>query len=283
MDWGNLSRDFSLEITRKDLGDLVDNATLLPAGSAISITYLPGDRIEDLAQVAASVRRLGLEPVPHISARRIRSDEELARFLRTLSGEAGIRRAFLIAGDLAEPLGPYADALSLVESGLLEAHGITRIGVAGYPEGHPAIPEDVLRAALADKIAAAASRGLDLEIVTQFLFDADRIADWVCTLRAQGIRHRVRVGVAGPASVQALLRYAARCGVGASAKVMAKYGVSLTRLLAQATPDRLLTRLGERLADAGEQNVKLHLYPFGGLSKTVRWMHAYAAAAPAIA
>ncbi|MBD3760373.1 methylenetetrahydrofolate reductase [Rhizorhabdus sp.] len=268
--------DYSIEITAKDLGPLVDAVGVLPAGSAVSITFLPGNSVDQLVEVAAQVRRLGFEPVPHISARRIASHDALDHFLAGLASRAQARRAFVIAGDPNTPIGPFADALAVLESGLLQAHGIRKVGIAGYPEGHPAIAPDTIWRALGDKVAAARDGGLDLQIVTQFVFDPDIIAAWVAEVRTRGVSIPIRVGIPGPASVQALLRFAARCGVGASAKVMAKYGVSITRLLNTATPDLLIRQLADRLVAADEAGVKAHLYPFGGVEKTARWAGQFA-------
>ena len=120
------------------------------------------------------------------------------------------------------------------------------------------------------------SRGMAPLIVTQFAFDADRVLDWLAELRRRGIDAPVRLGVPGPAGIKTLLRFAKRCGVGASASVMTKYGVSLSRLMGSAGPDRLVDSLAEGL---GPQHgpVRLHFYPFGGVARTVDWINDYAA------
>jgi methylenetetrahydrofolate reductase (NADPH) len=108
-------------------------------------------------------------------------------------------------------------------------------------------------------------------IVTQFAFDAERVLDWLATLRAEGIDCPVRIGLPGPAGIKRLLQFAARCGVGASASVMKKYGVSITNLLGSAGPDKLVETLGERLGPE-HGRVRLHFYPFGGLAVTAQWI-----------
>jgi len=117
-------------------------------------------------------------------------------------------------------------------------------------------------------------------IVTQFAFDADRVLGWLRALRQKGIHAPVRLGVPGPAGIQTLIRFAARCGVGASASVLAKYGISIGKLLGSAGPDKLVARLEQGLtADHGP--VRLHFYPFGGIAKTVAWINDYDGAHPA--
>ena len=84
----------------------------------------------------------------------------------------------------------------------------------------------------------------------------------------------MRVGIPGPAGIKTLLRFAARCGVGASASVMKKYGVSITNLLGSAGPDKLVNTFATKLGDK-HGRVRLHFYPFGGLVRTVEWIADY--------
>jgi methylenetetrahydrofolate reductase (NADPH) len=117
--------------------------------------------------------------------------------------------------------------------------------------------------------------GHDFAVVTQFGFDAEPILAWLAQLREANVHGLVRVGVPGPANVKTLLRFAARCGVGASTKVMSKYGVSITRLLTTAGPDALIEDLARGLSPARHGEVLLHFYPFGGLKTTAEWVRDY--------
>ncbi|GMM92548.1 methylenetetrahydrofolate reductase [Qipengyuania sp. MTN3-11] len=167
-------------------------------------------------------------------------------------------------------------ASKLIESGAFEKLGISAIGIGGHPEGHPNMDAqecfDVLRA----KRDAIESRGMAPLIVTQFSFDADRVLEWLIELRRCGIDAPVRLGVPGPAGIKTLLRFAKRCGVGASASVMSKYGISMSRLMSSAGPDRLVERLSQGLGPE-HGPVRLHFYPFGGVARTVEWINDYAA------
>jgi methylenetetrahydrofolate reductase (NADPH) len=133
---------------------------------------------------------------------------------------------------------------------------------------------------LRDKHRALTDLGHSYDIVTQFGFDAKPVLAWLEKLRASGIVAPVCVGVPGPATVKTLLRFAARCGVGASASVMAKYGVSITQLVTTAGPDTLVTELAGSIDPGKHGDVRLHFYPFGGLAKTARWVHDVAAGLP---
>ncbi len=267
---------YSLEMTAKDFDALHEAAPGIAPDTPVAITFLPGETIDARVAAAAAVRRLGFEPMPHLSARRIATLGELDTMLGRAVDEAGARRAFIVAGDPPEPAGPFADTLSIIRTGLLEKHGFRAIGVAGHPEGHPNMTGEALWHALTAKLDALDERGLGALIVTQFGFDADPFIDWLTELRARGIMAPVRIGVPGPAGIKTLLRFAARCGVGASAAVMTKYGVSITQLLGKAGPDRLVDALAARLTPA-HGPVRLHFYPFGGLVNTVEWINGYPA------
>jgi methylenetetrahydrofolate reductase (NADPH) len=263
--------DFSLEVTSKDVADLPNAAPAIPAGAEISVTFLPGEDNAGRLAAAGAVRALGFRPVPHLSARQFRSEAELARYLDQITGLTGTDHVFVIAGDSDRPLGPYSDALSLIERAGLPHYGIRKIGVAGYPDGHPMIATPALWRALADKQRLANALGLEMEIVTQFTFDAAPVLDWLAEVRARGIDAPVRVGIPGPATVKTLLRFAARCGVGASSKVMRKYGLSLTKLLNVAGPDALMADFAAGLDPRVHGAVRIHLYPFGGLQRATDW------------
>ncbi|MEE4452123.1 methylenetetrahydrofolate reductase [Novosphingobium resinovorum] len=265
-----LTEGFSLEMTARDIDALRAAAAHIPAGTSIAITFLPGEDAEDRIAAARAVRELGFEPMPHFSARRLASVAEFEGTLARMVNEADVRRCFVVAGDAAEA-GPFADTSALIATGAFERNGTEIIGLAGHPEGHPHMSEQQCWDVLADKCAMVAARGMRPLIVTQFGFDARPFVTWITDLRRRGIDAPVRIGVPGPAGIRTLMRFAARCGVGASASVMAKYGISLGRLMGSAGPDRLVEELAAMLGpELGD--VRLHFYPFGGLGKTVEWI-----------
>jgi methylenetetrahydrofolate reductase (NADPH) len=160
---------------------------------------------------------------------------------------------------------------------MLNDLGLESVGVSGYPEGHPDIGEPALWGAMFDKRDALSELGISMTILTQFGFDAEPIVHWVERVRSHGIDALIRIGVPGPAGIKTLLRFAARCGVGASAKVMSKYGLSLTQLMGAAGPDRLIEDLADRVDPARHGPLSLHFYPFGGIARTAEWVSDFAA------
>ncbi|KPL48032.1 5,10-methylenetetrahydrofolate reductase [Xanthomonas axonopodis] len=265
---------YSLEVSIKDIGALTNAAPRILPGSAMFIPYLPGQN--DAARLAAAqmVRGLGFEPVPHLSARRIGSLEQVQAFIARLVDEADVTRCLVIAGDRSTPKGSFPDSVSLIETGVFERAGIRTIGVAGHPEGHPIMRTADQWDVLERKCRSIQERGMAPLIVTQFGFDADLVVTWLEALRARGMSHPVRVGVPGPASVAVLARYAASCGVGACASVLSNYGISIGKLFGNAGPDRFVDRLVSRLTQA-HGDIRLHLFPFGGIAQSVEWVAQY--------
>jgi methylenetetrahydrofolate reductase (NADPH) len=266
---------YSLEITAKDIASLRAAAPAMPPDTPVAVTFLPGEDPQARIAAAKAVRDLGFEPMPHFSARRIASPDEFESYLRAVVREAAVQRCFVVGGDPSVAAGPFADSSALIATGAFERAGIRAVGVGGHPEGHPHMSAEQCWQVLAEKCEEIERRGMAPLIVTQFGFDAAPILAWLETLRRRGVDAPVRVGVPGPAGVKSLLRFAARCGVGASASVLSKYGISITQLLGAAGPDRLVDELA---GGVGPQHgrVRLHFYPFGGLQKTVEWINDYA-------
>ncbi|MFJ4622490.1 methylenetetrahydrofolate reductase [Streptomyces sp. NPDC088812] len=268
----SLLDDFSLEMTGKDVPRLEEAAGLIPQGHRVNVTFLGNENLRMRLDAARAVKRLGFQPVPHISARRLGSQAEFEQFLGGLRADETGTDVFAVGGDPACPEGPYEDSLALIESGLLQEYGVRHVDISGYPEGHPAIAGEVLWAALRDKSAALAAQGLEGSIITQFGFDVDPVLAWIEQVRSHGITLPVRIGVPGPAGVRRLMSYAARFGVGTSATIAKKYGLSITNLMGTAGPDKFLHALAQGYDPARHGEVKIHFYTFGGLKATSEWI-----------
>ncbi len=264
--------DFSLEMTGKDIEKLHEARDSIPPGTRINITFLGNEDAEMRLGAARTARAHGFVPVPHISARRLRSSAMLEEFLEGLRDADACENAFVVAGDPTTPEGPYEDSLALIRCGLLEQYGVRHVSVSGYPDGHPELDERALWSAFDDKFAALAERQLPGAVITQFGFDVDPVVTWLEAVRERGVDAPIRVGVPGPAGVKRLLSYAKRFGVGTGAGIAKKYGLSLTSLMSTAGPDRFIRELADRY-DAGRHgDVKLHFYTFGGLQATSEWV-----------
>lgn len=271
----NFLQDYSTEATTAEVRSRVDQLKRLPHGTNVFIPSLERDSDEDRIAAAATIRALGLNPVPHIAARRVRSAAGLQSVLSRLQSDARTESLLIVAGD-CEPVGPYPSALSIIETGLLPTFGIRRVAISGYPEGHPKIDTATLARHMRAKIDALSQQNVDVELITQFSFDADPVLAWLEHLRGE-VAAPVRLGIPGPANAKTLLKFATMCGVGASAKVLAKYGLTLTKLLSSAGPDALVDDLAARLDPHLHGKVLAHFYPFGGLDRTTSWIEDYTA------
>jgi methylenetetrahydrofolate reductase (NADPH) len=261
----------SIEISPRDelagerLREVLDLGTTVFVNHPASVTH------HDIVAACARLRRAGFTPVPHIAARRLASFTQASDFLRRAVAEAGATSALIIGGHPERPMGPFRDSFDLLATGLVELHGLRRVAVAGYPEGHPRTASASLDTALDAKVALARQRGLEISLVTQFGFEADPILRWIATLRARGIDCPVRIGLAGPASIATLAKFAFRCGIGASLRALARGHAAFARILVEATPEPLIATLisGEHpdaLIDG------LHIFTFGGVSHTAEWI-----------
>ncbi|MCM3687024.1 MULTISPECIES: methylenetetrahydrofolate reductase [Kocuria] len=271
-----LLSDYSLEMTGKDVPALEEAAPVIPPGTRINVTFLANEDLAMRVAAARAVRAHGFVPVPHLSARRLRSQRELEEFLAALAEVGAAEHVFVVGGDPETPEGPYEDSLSVVRTGLLQQHGVRGVSVSGYPEGHPGIDDDALWSALTGKVAAIRAQGLEPTVITQFGFDTDPVLEWLAEVRRRGVDAPVRIGVPGPAGIKRLLGYARRFGVSTSAGIVQKYGFSLTNLLGTAGPDRFLHDLAAGHDPSVHGQVQLHFYTFGGLRATAEWVRGFA-------
>ena len=245
------------------------------AGTDVTITFLPGDHYRHNVETAAALRRAGYNPVPHIAAREMASREALDDFLARARGEADVSRILLIAGDVAAARGPFKSTRDVALSGLLEAHGIASVSVAGHPEGHPYLE-------LADALDGLKAwgdwgrqTGSRIDVVTQFCFESTPILQWIGALDKAGIDLPVIVGLAGPATPATLTKFALRCGIGNSMRALRAQIGRFGRLLTDTGPDDVVRGLRSAPAAATAAITGFHLFPFGGLRKAGNWLHDY--------
>jgi methylenetetrahydrofolate reductase (NADPH) len=263
----------SLEISPRELHRAGEVAALLPAGSCVYIPSLPGLPLARTLDAVAALRAAGLDPVPHVSARRIRDAEEFREFLKNAAARHSVHRVLLVGGDEPRPRGPFRDSLEVLERGVLKECGIREIGVPGYPEGHPRIALNALESALKRKIALAAEQGMGTYMVTQFCFSPQRVVEFCAGLARAWPHLPVYVGIAGPADPIALARYAQRCGVSVSLRALRHLGAGIARLVTQTDPRDQLVALARYSSLRGQSNVVgVHIYSFGGAVSTARWM-----------
>ncbi|MFG1709459.1 methylenetetrahydrofolate reductase [Nonomuraea sp. M3C6] len=217
----------------------------------------------DLAQRLAGH---GYSVSPHLAARLVKDERQLTDIVAQLR-DAEVDGIFVIAGDVAEPAGRFPDALSLLE--VLEAtgHHFRRIGIAGYPEGHGGISQELIDRAIELKARYAT------HVVTQLCFHADTTTAWARQLKARGIELPIRVGLPGAVNRQKLVRISAGLGLGQSARFLKKQKSLLWRFFLPGgySPNRLFERLAPRIPEPDNNLRGFHLFTFNELQQTESW------------
>lgn len=274
----SLVQDYSIEVTPRQATRIDRFAGFLADGTRVYIPQTPQTQLPDILALATRLRREQMEPVPHLVARRLDRLSRVDDFLARLVGDAGVTQVLVVAGDVAQPAGELHGSLQILESGLLERHGIRAVGVAGHPEGHPALADAILRDALMRKSAYASRTGAHVYIVTQFTFSADALIAWEPAMHAAIGPLPIVVGLPGLATAKTLLKYALECGIGASLQAFARRYSDLTKLMTMSAPDESVVALARYRRHTPETHLAgVHLYTFGGFERTVRWANDVAA------
>jgi methylenetetrahydrofolate reductase (NADPH) len=270
-------REASIEITPSDEQRLPILLALLPPGTAVYVAHTPNATLDQVVQAALAVQRAGFTATPHIVARRINYAHTLRIALARLRA-GGVEQILLIAGDAQRASGEFNSTLDVLAAGILDHSGISRIAVAGYPEGHRAVGGSQLWDALKTKQAFAERTGIKISVVTQFGFNADAIAEWERESVRKEIMMPVHVGIAGPTPLSKLIQFAMLCGIGSSLRtVMRNLSAVGSYSELAITPDQHVMRLMQ--LPTTTRVVAPHFFSFGGALDTARWIGRVAAGA----
>ncbi len=265
----------SLEISAEAIADIPAIAALLPISTRVYVNHSPRHALADALPALAALREAGLEPVPHIAARRVLSRAEVLAFLDCAGKESGVTKVFLVGGDDLQPRGPYDSGAALLRDEVFVRSGVREIGIPGYPEGHPQIASAILRQALQEKLSLAAAQGLGIHMVTQFSFSPARVVEYCAGMARELPALPIYVGMAGPTNALALLRFAQRCGVSASLRALKEQGMATVRLVTHTDPGEQLAAIARYCATHSACNiVGVHLFSFGGTAPAAEWMAA---------
>jgi methylenetetrahydrofolate reductase (NADPH) len=267
----------SIEITPKQIDKIPLLRQGFAEGATVFVALIDAAEVEGQINAVAALRAAGYNPIPHIPARFIRDEDDLKQRLHAFSTKAAVTDVLVLGGGAPQPIGKYDAAIQILETGAFQQAGIKRIGIAGHPEGNPDITkihgEAMLLKALKQKNDWLKAHNVEGFIATQFLFDAIPVAHWATELRAAGIDLPIHVGVPGPASIKTLVKYAAMCGVGNSARFIRKQALNVTKLLSVSEPTEFVDQLATLHFDKPELGIAApHIYPFGGFDKLFSWM-----------
>jgi methylenetetrahydrofolate reductase (NADPH) len=268
-----LLRNSSIELSTNGEAAIRSGAEVLPAGMRVYIPKMPKQTLSDkLAQIRL-LHECGLDPVPHVVARQITSEQEIRDFLSEAINLGNVNRVLVIGGDKDSAAGPFADAAAVLASGILSDVGLHAVDVAGYPDGHPKISNEVLGVDLALKIRHASEQQLNLSIATQFSFSPEKVAKYCRGLAKTAPGVAVLAGLAGPTSPAKLLRFAQLCGVGTSLRAANKLGLNALKLAAHSGPDEHFDVLAEKKYQDDAGNLAgVHIFSFGGFVESCEWL-----------
>jgi methylenetetrahydrofolate reductase (NADPH) len=269
-------KDYSIEVMPRTAEKVEDFTALLPTGTRVYIAHIEGTPIEDMVATAKRLAGDGYKVMPHFPARIIKDQATLADWIARYQGEAGVDQALLLAGGVAEPHGDYHSSMQLLESDLFGKAGFKRLHVAGHPEGNRDIDKDGsdtnVMDALRWKQKFSETSDAEIALATQFAFEAGPIITWADALKDAGITIPVHIGIAGPAKLQTLIKFAIACGVGPSLKVLQKRAMDVTKLLLPYEPTEVLTELAAHKAENPDFNIThVHFFPLGGIKTNANW------------
>ncbi|XDB00015.1 methylenetetrahydrofolate reductase [Sulfitobacter sp. LCG007] len=269
-------KDFSIEVMPRTAEKVDSFRELLPAGTRVYIAHIEGTPIADMVATAKRIHAEGYPVMPHFPARIIKDKATLADWIARYQGEADVKQALLLAGGVATPAGEFDSSMQLMETGLFDKAGFRRLHVAGHPEGNrdidPKGGTTNVTAAMKWKNAFQSRTDAKMAIATQFAFEAKPIIDWAEALKAEGITLPIHIGIAGPAKLQTLIKFAVACGVGPSLKVLQKRAMDVTKLLLPYEPTEIVAELAAYRAAHPDFNItNVHFFPLGGIRTNAVW------------
>ncbi|MDZ4312709.1 MAG: methylenetetrahydrofolate reductase [Cypionkella sp.] len=268
-------KGYSIEVMPRTAEKVEDFRALLPKGTRVYIAHIEGTPIEDMVATAKRIAREGFDVMPHFPARIIHDKATLADWIRRYQTEAGVKQALLLGGGVNTPAGDFDSSMQLIETGLFD--GFDRLHVAGHPEGNKDIDKDggdaIVMQALKWKQAFSERSDAKMAIATQFCFEADPVIAWANRLAAAGVHLPIHIGVAGPAKLQTLIKFAISCGVGASLRVLQKRAMDVTKLLLPYEPTEFVSGLAaHKAANPAFGIEQVHFFPLGGIKTNAAWV-----------
>lgn len=267
---------YSIEVMPRTAAKVEDFQALMPPETRVYIAHLEDTPIEDMVATARRLHEDGFRVMPHFPARIIRDAATLEDWIKRYRDEAGVTQALLLAGGAEKAHGDFENSMQLLETGLFDKHGFHRLHVAGHPEGNRDIDADG-STRLVDEAALwkqdySERTDARMALVTQFAFDAKPVIEWAERIRDMGVTLPVHVGIAGPAKLQTLIKFAVACGVGPSLKVLQKRAMDVSKLVLPYEPTEVLSDLAAHRATHPDSNIEqVHIFPLGGIRKAVEW------------
>lgn len=269
-------QNYSIEVMPRTASKVENFRDLLPEGTRVYIAHIEGTPIEDMVETAARLADDGFQVMPHFPARIIKDAATLEDWINRYQGEAGVKQALLLAGGVAQPHGEFHSSMQLMETGLFDRAGFTRLHVAGHPEGNKDIDpkggDQNVMDALRWKASFNERTDAEMALATQFCFEAKPIIEWADSIKAAGVDLPIHIGIAGPAKLQTMIKFAVACGVGPSLKVLQKRAKDVTKLMLPFEPNEVVAELAAHKAANPDFNItNVHFFPLGGIKTNAQW------------
>ena len=276
LDLADFLQGYSIEVMPRTAAKVEDFRAILPEGTRVYIAHIDGTPIEDMVETAKRLAADGFEVMPHFPARIIKDEVTLRDWIARYQGEAGVTSALVLAGGIPEAQGAFSDSMQLLQTGAFGDAGFTRLHVAGHPEGNKDIDPKGgtanVDAALRWKQTFSDSSDAEMALATQFCFEAGPVIDWANGLKDAGIDLPIHIGVAGPAKLQTMVKFAVACGVGPSLRVLQKRARDVTKLVLPFEPTEFLGELAAHKAANPDFNItSVHIFPLGGIKAATTW------------
>lgn len=267
-------KGYSIEVMPRTAEKVESFRDILPTGTRVYVAHIEGTPIEDMVATAKRIGAEGYDVMPHFPARIIKDKATLTDWVARYK-DVGVKQGLLLAGGVAQPAGEFHSSMQLLESGAFD--GFTRLHVAGHPEGNKDIDADgsdrMVMEAARWKSAFMERTDAQMAMATQFCFEAQPVIDWVTRLQAEGIKLPVHIGIAGPAKLQTLIKFAIACGVGPSLRVLQKRAMDVTKLLLPYEPTEVLEGLAAHKAANPHFGIEqVHFFPLGGIKTNAQWV-----------
>lgn len=267
----DLVKGFSVEMLPPHEKLIPELKDMVPSDTWMYVANIPGADFDTCVDVSLKLKEVGIEPVPHLVARKVDDLDKLKRSLERLTA-ADCRRVLLLAGDAEKPMGPFENTLELLETGAIQEFDLKSIGVAGHPEGLPYAPKDATDAALKFKNEVAAKISAEMYVIAQLTFESDPVINWLEEANAAGNKLPCHVGLAGPTKLKSLITYSKICGVGASLKALTKKTSMVKNLLMESTPDEMIVDFARlKIANPDHSIDHPHFFAFAGPKGTTTW------------
>lgn len=267
-------KGYSIEVMPRTAEKVESFRDILPLGTRVYIAHIDGTPVEEMIATARRIGAEGFDVMPHFPARIIKDKATLLDWVARYR-DVGVDEALLLAGGVTTPAGEFSTSMQLLDSGAFT--GFKRLHVAGHPEGNKDIDPDgsdkMVMEAARWKSAFSERTDAQMAMATQFCFEAQPVIDWVNRLQAEGIKLPVHIGIAGPAKLQTLIKFAIACGVGPSLRVLQKRAMDVTKLLLPYEPTEVLEGLAaHKAANPGFGIEQVHFFPLGGIKTNAQWV-----------